>query len=100
MNRLICADKIIQKLDEGTRKFEKERENKKGEEDVTYGCLVGFICSIEAIKAEPTAFDLDKVIEQFEKEKNPIYREDGSLMSEKTTISIDRAIEIIKSNIL
>lgn len=100
MNRLIYADKIIQKLDEGTRKFEKERENKKGEEDVTYGCLVGFICSIEAIKAEPTAFDLDKVIEQFEKEKNPIYREDGSLMSEKTMISIDKAIEIIKSNIL
>lgn len=30
MSRLIDADKIIQKLDDGTSKFEKERENKKG----------------------------------------------------------------------
>ena len=33
-------------------------------------------------------------MEQFEQEKNPMYREDGSLMSERTDIKIDRAIEI------
>lgn len=80
--------------------LKKKEKTKKGEEDITYGCLVGFVCSIEMIKAEPTAFDLDKVIEQFEKEKNPIFREDGSLMSERTMIPIDKAIEIIKNNIL
>lgn len=48
------------------------------------------------IDAQPTAFDPDRVVEQLEKEKNPLYREDGSLMSERTMIGIDKAIEIVK----
>lgn len=35
-------------------------------------------------------------VEQLEKEKNPIYREDGSLMGERTVIRIDKVIEIVK----
>ena len=46
--------------------------------------------------AQPTAYDPDKVVEQLEKEKNPLYREDGSLMGERTVIRIDKAIEIVK----
>ncbi len=49
-----------------------------------------------AAKCAPTAFDPDRVVEQLEKEKNPLYREDGSLMSERTMIGIDKAIEIVK----
>ena len=49
------------------------------------------------IDSQPTAYDMDKVVEQFEKEKNPMYREDGSLMSERTDIKIDRAIGIVKA---
>lgn len=43
-----------------------------------------------------TAYDVDSVVEQLEKEKNPLYREDGSLMGERTVIKIDKAIEIVK----
>jgi hypothetical protein len=50
----------------------------------------------EVIDAQPTAYDVDKVVEQLEKEKNPIYREDGSLMGERTVIRIDKVIEIVK----
>lgn len=50
----------------------------------------------EIIDTEPIAFDLDRAVEQLEKEKNPLYREDGSLMSERTMIGIDKAIEIVK----
>ena len=50
-----------------------------------------------AAKCAPTAYDVDKVVKQLEKEKNPIYREDGSLMGERTAIRIDKAIEIVKS---
>lgn len=47
--------------------------------------------------AQPTAYDPDKVVEQLEKEKNQIYREDGSLMVEgRTAIRIDKAVEIVK----
>lgn len=49
-----------------------------------------------AAKCAPTACDLDKVVEQLEKEKNPLYREDGSLMGERAVIRIDKAIQIVK----
>lgn len=49
-----------------------------------------------AAKCAPTAYDVDKVVKQLEKEKNPIYRQDGSLMGERTAIRIDKAIEIVK----
>ena len=35
-------------------------------------------------------------MEQLEKEKNPIYREDESIMSDRQNIKIDKAIEIVK----
>ena len=48
------------------------------------------------LSCQPTAYDVDKVIERLEIEKNPIYREDGSLMAERAAIGIDKAIEIVK----
>lgn len=48
-----------------------------------------------AVQCAPTAFDKEKVIEELRAERNPIYREDGSLMSDRTYISIDNAIEIV-----
>ena len=50
----------------------------------------------KVINNMPTAYDLDKVVEQLEKEKNPIYREDESIMSDRQNIKIDKAIEIVK----
>ena len=49
------------------------------------------------IDEQPTAYDVDKVVERLEKEKNPNYREDGSLMGERAAIEIDKAIEIVKA---
>ena len=54
------------------------------------------VIKLIAINDVPTAYDPDKVVEQLEKEKNPIYREDGSLMGERTVIRIDKVIEIVK----
>ena len=48
------------------------------------------------IENAPTAFDKEKVIEELRAERNPIYREDGSLMSDRKYISIDNAIEIVE----
>lgn len=39
---------------------------------------------------------LEKIIAKLEEIKNPIYREDGSLMSQKSFIRIDTVIEIVK----
>ena len=54
------------------------------------------VIKLIAINDVPTAYDPDKVVEQLEKEKNPIYREDGSLMGERAVIRIDKVIEIVK----
>ena len=51
---------------------------------------------IYALRDYPTAYDLDKVVERLDKEKNPLYREDGSLMAEREVIRVDKAIEIVK----
>lgn len=48
------------------------------------------------VSDQPTAFDKEKVIKELRAERNPIYREDGSLMSDRTYISIDNAIEIVE----
>lgn len=78
MGRLIDADAFLQNLincDIGRKSLEKV---------------------IEFVKEQPTAYDQNEVVEQLEKEKNPLYREDGSLMGERTVIRIDKAIEIVK----
>ena len=43
-----------------------------------------------------TTFDMQKVIEKLDAERNRVYSEDGSLMSARSNISIDKAIEIVK----
>lgn len=83
MGRLIDADKLKADLEKAISKNE--------DMDCLDFLLVAFV-----IDAQPTAYDPDKVVEQLEKEKNPIYREDGSLMGERTVIRIDKVIEIVK----
>lgn len=56
----------------------------------------GVLDWINLINRQPTAYDLDNVVEQLEKEKNPLYREDGSLMGGRAVIRIDKAIKIVK----
>lgn len=51
----------------------------------------------KAIRNASTAYDVDKVVERLDMERNRMYREDGSLMVARTNISIDKAIEIVKS---
>lgn len=54
---------------------------------------------VKAIDEQPVAYDLDGVLKRLEEEKNPTYREDGTLMAERTSISVNKAIEIVKGGI-
>lgn len=51
---------------------------------------------LQNIDDMPTAYDLDGVLERLEEEKNPMYREDGTLMAKRRGMSIDKAVEIVK----
>ena len=66
------------------------------EKSVMFGDAEDMQDVIYTLRDFPTAFDPDQVVEQLEKEKNPIYRSDGSLMAARTCITIDKAIEIVK----
>lgn len=66
------------------------------ERSVMFGDAEDIQDVIYALREYPTTYDPDKVVEQLEKEKNPIYREDESIMSDRQNIKIDKAIEIVK----
>ena len=83
--RLIDADELIESL-KATYNHEKDVIN-------SYWLLNTLIDKVDEV---PTAYDVDKVVEQLEAEKNPFYREDGSLMCNRPNIRIDKAIEIVK----
>lgn len=84
MGRLVDTDDLIRYLDfENT---EEEREENVGE-----------IITLEMIDRIPTAYDLDEVLKQLEEEKNPMYRDDGTLMGARRGMNIDKAIEIVKN---
>ena len=55
---------------------------------------------VDSVNNEPTAYDPDKVVKQLEKEKNPIYREVESIMGDRQSIKIDKAIEIVKGGVV
>ena len=84
MGRLIDEDDVIALL--VNHHFDKDQEN--------LDLFIHDLC--KEVRSIPAAYDVDSVVEQLEKEKNPLYREDGSLMGERTVIKIDKAIEIVK----
>lgn len=65
-------------------------------ENVDFSDCIDSMEIMNVIDEQPTAYDVDKVVEQLEAEKNPFYREDGSLMCNRPNIRIDKAIEIVK----
>ena len=58
--------------------------------------LMGIGAAVAIIEHSETAFDKEKVIKKLNAERNLMYRKDGTLMSARTTVSIDKAIEIVE----
>ena len=84
MGRLIDADKLL----EETRR-DREYARKNGFLDMYYERQV----LIDRLEAQPTAYDVDKVVEQLEKQKSGLteWAED-----EAFKLAIHKAIEIVK----
>ena len=76
--RLIDADKLIEKIDGYTRT-----------NNVEFNIACKYI--IEAVKEQPTAFDVDKVVEQLEKES---YYTD--IETDREVVNLNKASEIVK----
>lgn len=90
--RLIDADELYEDLANNLSSI--MGDGSDGEAIDTY-VTIGDIIH-DTFNAQPTAYDQDKVVEQLENEKNPIYREVESIMGDRQSIKIDKAIEIVK----
>lgn len=82
--RLIDADYLSKELRKSTALL-------KGNTLVPVNLLLSII------EKTPTAYDVDKVVGQLEESHNTQYRQDGSMLSAKINISIDKTIEIVKA---
>lgn len=69
MSRLIDADKLIEEM--STWYWDKEKQ-KASEEDVSPMDLFTHL-AITTVQEQPTAFDVDKVVEQLDDEANRSY---------------------------
>lgn len=90
--RLIDPDKLYEDLANNLSSI--MGDGSDGEAIDTY-VTIGDIIH-DTFNAQPTAYDPDKVVQQLENEKNPIYREVESIMGDRQSIKIDKAIEIVK----
>lgn len=90
--RLIDADELIKRMRKWMPKDPCGREQTV-EEVVATDIAASVFMEIEET---PTAFDKEKVIKKLNAERNLMYRKDGTLMSARTTVSIDKAIKIIE----
>ena len=85
--RLIDADKLIKKIDGYTRT-----------NNVEFNIACKYI--IEVVKEQPTAFDVDKVVEQLEKSHfhtESTFDDDGYCNDDsEEVVNLNEAIEIVK----
>ena len=92
MSRLIDADKLIEELKSAQLCIAGLREHKSflGQTMTRYEKFI-----IKTIEEQPTAFDVDKVVEQLEKQ---VYEIDDSLsLSARDVIDEEDVFEIVKA---
>ena len=86
--RLIDADKLILHLND----YALQEAPFKGESADTYNAIKQ---CIEAVEEQPTAYDVDKVVEQL---KDVSYERFGyAVMGGENVVNLDDAIEIVKA---
>ena len=93
MGRLIDADELLQEIEESANAVEVQIHLGKCNKDVAKGMLSGLALVRENILRKATAFDVEQVISDLEREKMIIC---GCHMIETNIIRIDDAIEIVR----
>ena len=94
MSDLISKSELLKEIEETAIQVEKEYQRKRYGKTITQGCLSGLAVVREAIIRKPTAYDVDKVVEQLETDSSvKLY---GSGNSDNYLIPVKRAIDIVK----
>ena len=99
MSRLIDADKLIEELN--NMPYIKGRYDKvNANEHFIFGCETVYEIVINKLEEQPTAFDVDKVIEKIDKDINWYQFLKDNLKCNGTVITSDRGVITTKQAIL
>ena len=93
MSRLIDADLLEEILDVNIQKLQDEIDDARTEiqKEVYEAQLFSTIEMIRVIREQPTAFDVDEVVEQLEKESYYI-----DIETDREVVDLNEAIEIVR----
>lgn len=90
--RLIDADMLIEKIEKIALEVGQQTQGRRNGKTLAQGILFGFGAMRKTVLEQPTAYDVDKVVEQLETEDSKI-----EIQYEKGLLDgIWKAIEIVK----
>ena len=94
MSDLISKRELLKEIEETAIQVEKWSIKEKDRKTIAQGCLSGLAVVREAIIRKPTAYDVDKVVNQLKTDFSvKLY---GSGNSDNYLIPVKRAIDIVK----
>lgn len=94
MSDLISKRELLKEIEETAIQVEKWSIKEKDRKTIAQGCLSGLAVVREAIIRKPTAYDVDKVVNQLKTDSSvKLY---GSGNSDNYLIPVKRAIDIVK----
>lgn len=97
MSDLISKRELLKEIEETAIQVEKWSIKEKDRKTIAQGCLSGLAVVREAIIRKPTAYDVDKVVEQLQKLSDNCWQyADLDQRSLGKARAFDKAIEIVK----
>lgn len=94
--RLIDADMLIEKIEKIALEVEQQTRGRRNGKTLAQGILFGFGAMRKTVLEQPTAYDVDKVVEQLETEDSKIEIQYENNYEKGLLDGIWKAIEIVK----
>lgn len=94
--KLIDADMLIEKIEKIALEVEQQTQGRRNGKTLAQGILFGFGAMRKTVLEQPTAYDVDKVVEQLETEDSKIEIQYENNYEKGLLDGIWKAIEIVK----
>ena len=95
--RLIDADMLIEKIEKIALEAEQQVHGRRSGKTLAKGILFGLGAARKIILDRPTAYDLDKVMEQLKEVSYERYGNDGGMGGE-LVVNLDDVVDIVKGS--
>lgn len=96
MSDLISRSELLNYLDKETNGIPIDAEKYNIDPNVVDGMIAAAEAFTNKVKKQPTAYDIDKVVEELKKESYAIMLDGAVVASKEVVIDAEIAIEIVK----